>query len=72
MKLNKLIGDLEYLRDTGILQGDTEVCITSDPDKDYDRTSEISIVVMRSKDKIIKEILLCDPASDIWKGMKKL
>lgn len=72
MKIDKLIGHLQYLRNTGVLSADTEIMIPSDPDKDYDRTSQIGIYVLRTKDKVAKEIILADPESEIWKGNKKL
>ena len=61
MNVGGLIETLQTLVDTGTITYDTVVYVTSDPDQDYDRTTQI---VLRKTGK--NEVLLVDKNSEIW------
>lgn len=68
MKVDKFIEYITFLQDSGIVDENTEIMVTSDPQQDYDRTSDIKFKVLsKNQAKKARELLLCDPNNDIWK-----
>ena len=66
MTVGDLMAKLETLVMKGDITYDTNVYVTSDPDQDYDRTTQI---VLRKTAR--RELLLVDKNSEIW-GNKAL